>query len=231
MAIEQMFFLHVETALLALVALGMCMRRRVALCRPFFLYVLAVFVEHVLQMFWWQRFRVIGYYTFNNSTFAILKFLTAIEIWSRTFSTFPRGRARVGLVLAAALLATAVAVALTPPGLNQFRAFVGFVDPRLQAGSLFTFAILASAVAWYRVPMHPFHRAVLLGFAVYLSVHAAALSMLVWLNNSPWARHNAILLEGTTYVTTLAWWTWAAWRPVRVPTPMIARLHPWARSW
>ena len=231
MAIEQTFFLYVEAALLALVAIGMCMRRRVALCRLFFLYVLAVFVDHVLLMFWWLRFRSISYYTFNNSTYAILKFLTAIEIWSRTFSTFPRGRARVGLLLAAALLATAVAVALTPPGLNQFRAFVGFVDPRLQAGSLFTFAILASAVAWYRVPMHPFHRAVLLGFAVYLSAHTAALSMLGWLDNSPWARHKVTLLEGTTYVSTLVWWAWAAWRPLRVPTPMIAQLHPWARSW
>jgi hypothetical protein len=231
MAIEQIFFLHVETALLALIALGMCGRRRVVLCRPFFLYVLAVFVTHVLLIFWRKRFDVLSHYAFNQSTFAILKFLTAIEIWSRTFSSFPRGRARVGFLLAAVLLSTAVAVALTPPGLNQWRAFVGFVDPRLQAGSLFTFAILASAVAWYRVPVHPFHRAVLLGFAVYLSVHTASLSMLGWLDNSPWARHKGVLLEGTTYVTTLAWWTWAAWRPVRVPTPMIARLHPWARSW
>ena len=63
-------------------SLGTCLRR-VAL------YLLAVFVTHVLLIFWRERFYVRSIYAFNQSTFAILKFLTALEIWSRTFSTSP----------------------------------------------------------------------------------------------------------------------------------------------
>jgi hypothetical protein len=229
MAIEQIFFLHVETALLALVVLGMWVRGRVALCRAFFLYVLAVFVSHVVLMF--RAERPLSMWVINQSAFAILKFLTAVEIWSRTFSTLREAATAWGLLLAAIFVATAVAVALVPPGLSQWRAFVGFVEPRTQVGSLFAFVVLVSAVAWYRVPLHPFHRAILLGFAVYLSAHAVSMSTLVWLDNAQWARPGLILLEGTAYVTALAWWARAAWRPLLVPPPMIARLHPWARSW
>jgi hypothetical protein len=231
MAVTRVFFLHVETALLALLVLGMWVRHRAALCRAFFAYALAILVTQSLLVISRGRVSSSSLYTFNQTTFAVLKFLTALEIWSRTFSSLPRARARVGLLLAAALLASMVAIIALPPGLTQWHAFVFLVEPRLQAGSLATFVILVSAISWYRIPFHPFHRAIVLGFAVYLSVHAFSMSMVGWLDDSRWARQRALLLEGTTYIATLGWWTWAAWRPLRQPSPVASRLHPWARSW
>lgn len=222
---------QVETLLLAFVVVGLCARRRVAYCWSFFVYLLAVFTINRSMIHWPERFWVFSFYMTTEIVFVVLKILIAVEVWLRSFACFPRARVRVGLLLTAALAATAVAAWMTPSELGIREGFIGVLNPRLQAGSLVLYAIVVSAVWWYRVPLHPLYRAILGGFAIYLIVYASMLSFAVWDGFSSLARLGHLILGPAAYVAAITWWARASWQPHRAPGPVLARLQPWARSW
>lgn len=155
----------------------------------------------------------------------------AVEIWLRTFSAFPRARLRVGLVIASALVVTAVAVRRIPPGLHPYDELLGIVCPRQHAGSLALFTIVVAAARWYGVPLHPLHRAIAIGYAGYLTVFIAVLSIMGWQEGRSEVYRWCAPLGPAAYLLTEVWWVWSAWRPVQPPRPILARLQPWATSW
>lgn len=157
--------------------------------------------------------------------------LVGVEIWLKSFSTPPRARVRVGIILAAILLVTALAAHAIPAELHPYDALIGVLCPRQNAGALTLLAAIVVAAHWYSVPLHPFHRGVLIGFAAsgvaftlalsYLGSHMGSSSVYGWLAPIPAA----------IYTLTELWWVWAAWRPLRPPCPVASRLQPWATTW
>jgi hypothetical protein len=221
---------HLAAALLVSIAVGLLVRRRVTVCWSFFTYVIVTLAANRLQVHFPERFSVFTFYSAKETTLFVLKLLIAIEIWLRTFSAFPRARVRVGLLLAGALLVTATAVWGIPSDLDPYDALIATLFPRQQAGTLSLFAVVVSAAAWYRVPLHPFYRFILVGFAGYLTLNVCLTSFLGLQSGGEWIARLG-RLDQIAYVATAVVWASAAWRPMRSPTPIATRLQPWARSW
>jgi len=231
MPIEQLVAAYLETTLLALVATGLLIRGRIGLCWSFFAYLLLMLTIHWLLMLCTEQFWTLSFYIGKETALFVVKVAIAVEIWQRTFWSFPRARIRVGLLLVAALLATAAAGVTVPSRLDLYDVFIGIVNPRRQAGALALYVIVVSTASWYRVPLHPLHRAILVGFAGCLIVHTLVGSFIGWHHGSTWALRLSLVLLVTAYSATLLWWARAAWRQSQAPGAIVARLQPWARSW
>jgi len=232
----QVLSLYVETTLLLVLCAGLLRRGRAALCWSFLAYALAVVGGNQLQRVLHEKYSgadyyfFFSYYVFKETALFVLKALIALEIWQRTFSAFPRARVRVGLLLAFPLVLLAALVQIVPSERDQWDQFIGVVAPRLQVGALALYLGVVLAARWYLVPLHEFHRAVLLGFGAYLAVHALTLAFYGWSGGTSAAFLLAFPLEAIAYPATVAWWAWAAWRPLRAPSPILSRLQPWAHS-
>jgi hypothetical protein len=226
----QIVFNRIETTLLVVTAVGLLARGRARLCWSFFAYVVWVLVSHVLIGWWPERFWRLPVFIGNETVLFVLKAAIAIEIWRRTFTSLPRARNRVGVFLAAAVLG-AWLLELAPTGWedNAFVWFVGVVNPRRQAAVLALLAIVGIAASWYRVPLHPLHRVILLGFAMYLAANTLGSSLVAW--NAWYSRSLAVVVIGTSYIGALIWWVRTAWSRPGAPHPVVTKLQPWARSW
>jgi len=167
----------------------------------------------------------------KETGYTVLTVLIAVEIWVRTFWSFPRARVRVGFVLIVALLGTAVAVSMLPTDLHPYDLLMGVLIPRQNAGTLALCAALVSAAFFYRVPLHPFHRALLIGFAACLTVQTPLLSLVGLQSGSVSTVNWSGALNAAASVAAAGWWAWAACRPTRVPSPIVSRMQPWAGSW
>lgn len=178
-----------------------------------------------------ERFFNFSFYAMKETVYTTLTNAVAIEIWLRNFSRFPKPRIRVGLQLAGALLLTAVAVRHIPTNLHPYEAMMGILVPRLHSGTLLLFAIVVAAARWYGVPLHPLHRAILMGAGLSLLVEVCLLSLLGWAEGVEWLRRVLSLLNQLTAIAAETWLAWAAWRPLRPPTPVLSRLQPWAHTW
>lgn len=225
------FLSHLSLAVLGIVVVGLCVRRRVKMCLTFVAYAILTMTTGLLIALWPDRFWVFTFYSMKETGLVVLKVLVAVEIWQRTFASFERARLRVGLLLVVALLAMAWAVLAAPADRHPYEELLGIVIPRQQAGALALYAIVVAAAHWHRVPLHPLHRAILVGFGAYLTVYTLLLSVMGLQGASAWAVELCSTLDGATYTATGVWWAWTAWRPVRARSPIAARLQPWASSW
>jgi len=81
------------------------------------------------------------------------------------------------------------------------------------------------------VPMHQFHKAILLGFVPYLLVFTTLLSLL---KHYGWEILPIISsAEPAAYLLLVGWWTYAAWAPETAPdvSPAVLQtLQPWRRA-
>lgn len=222
---------HLGLVLLGISAAGLLVRRRVAFCRCYFVELLAMMTTTCLFLYLPERFFNFSFYAMKETVYATLCNGFAIEIWLRNFSRFPKARVRVGLLLCGALLLTAVAVGHIPGDLHPYDAMMGILVPRLHSGTLLLFAIVVAAAKWYGVPLHPLHRAILVGAGLALLVQVCVLSLLGWAGGVEWLRRGLSLLNQLTAIAAETWLAWAAWRPLRAPTPVLSRLQPWAHTW
>jgi hypothetical protein len=232
----QVLSLYVETALLLVLCAGLLRRRRAALCWSFLAYALAVVGGNQLQRvmhakYWGSDYHAFfSYYVLKETVLFVVKALVALEIWLRTFAVFPRARLRVGLLLVSALLVLVAVVQIVPSERDQWDLFIGVVVPRLQVGALALYLIVALAARSYFVPVHEFHRAVFVGFGAYLTLHTLTFAYHGWSGMTSESFRIGFTLEAIAYPATVTWWAWAAWRPLREPSPILSRLQPWAPS-
>ena len=216
---------------LAVVAAVLIARRRTAQCWAFFAHVLAAMIGPLLLVRWPERFWNHHFYSAKETVQFVLMALVAFEMWHRTFAALPRARIRVGFLLLFALVATAGTLLTIPLDRPGYETVVTIEVPRQHAGNLALFAVVALGVWWYRVPVHPFYRALLGGFGIGLTVDVVSASLLGWLRIPEPALIVVSYLNAGTYVLISLSWAWAAWRPERVPEPILSRLQPWAHSW
>ena len=228
--IDPITMAHVGAALAATALVGMFLRGRVAACWSFFAYLLVGVAANRLVVHFPERFFEFTFWSSKETVLHVLKILVAVEIWHRTFSSFPRARVRVGLALAGGLLAIAVAVRTLPTDLLLYDTLVGVLFPRQQAGVLMLFAVVVSAIGWHRVPLHPHHRAILVGFGACLPLSTFIASFIGFQSSELW-QLRLRPFEQLAFVAASDWWAWTAWRPRVAPSPIVSRLQPWAHSW
>ncbi len=227
MAPEHVFVANLCSVVMVLLVMGLVLTRRYRLSRFFFAYILAVLVADRLIVAWPETFYAAWFWTLKENVFAVFKMAIALELGLLTFSEFPRAR-RLFLSIVAAAAAAVAVLAIAPARLQPGDAAIGWVSAvvtREQAGLLYVLASVIAIAAYYRVPFHPFHRGVVLGFALYLVAFTGSVALLRAFGASFWPVYAA--LDPAAYASTVGVWTWYAWRALPAPS---ARLQPWAAA-
>jgi hypothetical protein len=88
-------------------------------------------------------------------------------------------------------------------------------QPRILLGITWLLTLLAVIALWYRLPVHVWHRALLLGFSTYLLVFTVLLQIL---RMHGWAPRPWVgLADGGAYLMLTCWWAFSAWRHEPLP--------------
>ena len=214
--------------LLASAALaGVTVRRRISVCWTFVLYLGVIAVTDLLMLLWPDRFWQLWFYTGKELVINVLRFALALELTYRTFRAFPSAHATARGVLFVVLLITLAIVFagtgdLEPrEGAPALGPVISRVQPRVLNGAIWIFAVVAGLILWYRLPVHPLHKTILIGYVPYLLVSTVSLNLL---ESQGWAiRAHVNHLNTLAFLAVLAYWAVAAWRraeaPVRAPDP------------
>ncbi len=212
-------------ALLAETLAGLVVRRRLHLCRSFAGLLAAVLlcnqlITHFPGTFWNSTF-----WTVKEGLYAGLCCATVLELALLIFAGLPRAR-RPLLAAIAAVIVTSAAIASTTDVAPE--SLVNKAIAAFNGAAAWVAAFLVAAVLYYRVPLHPFHRLVLFGLGLHLSLYSMLLAPAAesWEAMRAWV--NALGRLSDT--ATISLWLWAAWRPepARVLTPEVAAvLQPW----
>lgn len=206
--------LILQVALLA----GVILRRRYSACVAFLVYLVATIVPAFLFGFWPGRFYTWDNYILNEIVHNLVKFAIALELAYRTCRAFPGAFLTARRVVLFAFLALAVvALGIQTAGLQPSDVQLEW-NARVLNGTIWLFTALAAVILWYRIPVHAFHKAILVGFVPYLLVFSIGLRAL-----AEWGEGARLLQRVHTlgYLALLGYWNRAAW--ARTSEPVRAR--------
>jgi len=195
--------------LLAAAAFGSLVRRRFRAWWFFSLYLLMVLVLEGLMLVAPARFHTPEFWPAKETAYAGLRFAMACEVGVRTMRAFPGALATARRIVLLILAVTLAAVA-TAPESSHYTTFVGELQPRVLNGSIWMLTAIAGVILWYRLPVQPFHKAILLSYLPYVLVFTILLS---YLGRAGWQRGIAMqYVNQLAYVTLVAYWNYAIWR-------------------
>jgi len=200
------------TVALALALAGLAARRRLALCWSFVPYALAIIVCGNLATLWPARFYNAQFWLFKQTLYDVAKVAIALELAWRVLRAFPGAQRVARRWTTLLLLGTTALIVLGPP-----RVYLTMPQwqPRILLGIAWLFTLLAVVVLWYRLPVHVWHRALLLGFSAYLLVFTVLLQILRMHGWTP-ARWVG-LADGGAYLMLTCLWAFSAWRLESLP--------------
>jgi hypothetical protein len=197
------------TVLAFFAVVGIVARRRYRIWWFFSLYLVAVLVLGGLPQAWPERFHTPEFWQLSQTVYAGLRFAFAAEVGIRTMRAFPGAMATARRLVLLILLVTLVAVATPPVHTEGHTIFVGQVIPRVLNGSVWMLMAIAAVILWYRLPVHPFHKAVLLSYIPYVLVFTVVASYV----GAGWQREGVGQYAGQiAYVALMAYWNYAIWR-------------------
>ena len=207
---------------LAMLLLGIVRRGCSTRCVSFSLYVTAVLVPSVLMTFWPARFYRWDFYALQEATHAVLKFAIALELTARVFARFPGAIAaarKAHLVVVSLTLLTVLAL---PSWAPAYGIVLGEIQPRILNGTTWLLAAIAGLVLWYRIPIDPVHKGILLGLAPYLVVFTVgfnAIKSLGW--DHPLSHAHTV-----AYLLVLLYWNRMVWVTREPGGPGAPRMRP-----
>ncbi len=231
MTSSQLLIAHAVKILVLLTLAGILARHRARLCWSFTAYLSVILACNSLVSFWPDRFVTDSFWTVKQALYDLLKMAIAVELTYRAFRVFPGAQVTARHVLFAVLVLTSAALVGLPRDPSYSSGFLEW-EPRVLMGTIWLLNGLALLVVWYRVPLHRYHKAILLGFVPYLLVFVALLRML---RHYGWEILPLVQsAEPAAYMLLVAWWAYAAWEPETVTDispALLQRLQPWrARS-
>lgn len=226
MTSELILISHVTKALALFALVGIVCRRRSHLCWTFVVYLLTLLTCHTLFSFWPEDFYTRWFWILQQGICDALRMGIAVELSFRTFQAFPRASATARRMVFVLLVATSLALVGFP-----LRSIDNVVllewHPRVLTGTIWLMNGLALLITWYRVPVHGYHKAILMGMVPYLLIFVVAASLF---REHEWLGPVLQLVEPAAYVLSMAFWVWAAWRPETRPQAspaLVRRLQPW----
>jgi hypothetical protein len=217
----------IEGALFLTVA-GILTRGRFHYCRSFVYFLAAVFTGDLLTMSWPSVFYTKTAWITFQLFYAVLKMGIAAELAATVFAAFPGAKARARRTLFMILIVTASMMVGMPKTVDPVILFREWM-PRLMSGTIWLMTGIAILVVYYRVPLDPFHRAILTGSVVY---NLLSVSLYDLLHRYGW-HYLAYMdpLQAPSYLLLLFYWARASWRPDTVPEAvspaLVQALHPW----
>jgi hypothetical protein len=201
---------------LAATAIGLVWRGRWRLSKAFAAYVAVVVVCELLVMVWQDRFYAAWFWMAKQGAYDVLKLGIALELAWRSFRVFPGAQAAARQVMLAILTLTTLAVMAAPTdssGSDFFLIASGHLHPRVLNGTIWLMAATLALAQWYRLPVHPFHGALLTSFAAYLTVFGALLRLEGLYGWAAQPYLNAV--DPPAYLLLVCWWAYVVWRPER----------------
>jgi hypothetical protein len=212
------------TAMLAvaLALAGLMLRGHARLCRAFTAYLTFVLSYGILATAWQDEFYTMPFWLFEQFVLDVLKIAIALEIAYWTFLGFEGARDMAKGALFLLLVGTLVAVLALHHEDAEGVVLLG-IEPRMGTATVWLFTALAALIAWYRIPAHPVHMGIMIGFVPYLVVFTAVMRFMAAFGRG----ETLATLEPAAYVLACVWWANVAWRPAPVVDPVVARLQPW----
>jgi uncharacterized protein YggT (Ycf19 family) len=198
-----------------LVLMGLFVRHRAHLCWSFVAYLSWGLVCNSLMSFWPDQFYRQWFYLLMQGVADALKLAIAAELTYRTFRAFPGAAARVRVLLLPLFLVPALFVHKVPFGAS-FADLLRLYQPQVATAVIWIMTAITLLIAWYRVPVHAMHRAILIGFAAYLLIFTTLLNVLRHFGFDN-ARAFIGMADGYAYLLLLMGWAYAAWLPARRP--------------
>jgi hypothetical protein len=212
---SEIFFAHLLKLGMLAVLVGLVARRRAHLCWSFVAYLVWALVCNSLISFWPDQFFRQWFYVLMYGVADALKLAIAAELTYRTFRAFPGAAARVRVLLLPVFLVPALFVSKVPSGVSYVE-FLGQYQPQVQTAVIWIMTAITLLIAWYRVPVHAMHRAILIGFAAYLLIFTTLLNVLRHFGFDN-VRAFIGMADGYAYLLLLMGWAYAAWVPARRP--------------
>ncbi len=215
MSATQLLLFHAMKLGMIAVLAGLFARRRAHLCWSFVAYLITGLVCNSLMSFWPEQFFRLWFYSLTQELLTALKLAIAAELTYRTFRAFPGAVARVRVLLAPVFLLPVIFVSRVPAGAS-YQDLIQLYQPQLQTAVIWVIAAITLMIAWYRVPVHAMHRAILMGFAAYLLIFTTLFNVLRDVGFDR-VRNFISMADGYAYVLLLAGWAYAAWVPAHHP--------------
>jgi hypothetical protein len=198
-----------------LILVGLFVRHRAHVCWSFVGYLAWGLVCNTLISFWPDQFYRAWFYQLMQGVLDALKLAIAAELTYRTFRAFPGAAARVRVFLAPLFLVPALFVTKVPTA-TSYEDWVRVYQPQVQTGVIWIITAITLLIAWYRVPVHAMHRAILIGFAAYLLIFTTLLNILRDYGFET-VRQFINVADSYAYLLLLVGWAYAAWVPTRRP--------------
>jgi len=196
-----------STLLLLTTLVGLVVRRHWRVWYSYALYI-AILPVFTLLFLADQRLYSREVWMVQESLLNAVRFGMALELAGRTFRAFPGARSTLNVVL---MVVTAATLALALPSYDPDHDYVNFVvnlQPRLLSGSVWLFTAIASLILWYRLPVLPFRKAILLSYLPYLIFATAFLNLL---NQYGW-QERLQYLNQVVYLALVSFWAYTAWK-------------------
>jgi hypothetical protein len=213
---------------LLLAIVGVFTHGRVRYCWSFAGYLVAVFIGDVLTMAWPSVFFTRPAWAVRQLTYAGLKIGIAIQLATIVFTAFPGAKARALRVVFIILVVTA-SMMVGIPAAFTFKAVALEWLPRLTSGTIWLMTGVAILAVYYRIPLDPYHRAIITGFVPYHLITVTLYDLMHHYGLGFAPRFNE--LQPVAYLVLVAYWVKAAWRrdvmPDAVSPAVLEALHPW----
>lgn len=211
----EVFLHHAMKLAMIAILVGLYARHRAHLCWSFVAYLITALSFNSLMSFWPEQFFRLWFYSLMMDLLNALKLAIAAELTYRTFRAFPGAAARVRILLAPVFFVPVLFMSKVPAGAS-YQEIVQIYQPQLQTGVIWIITAITLLIAWYRVPVHAMHRAILIGFAAYLLIFTTLLNVLRDFGFEN-LRSFINVADNYAYILLLCWWAYAAWVPARRP--------------
>jgi hypothetical protein len=209
MIAAQLLGANLVKVLVVLTLVVIFVQRRQRLCWSFVGYLVAILIGNSLVTFWPDRFFDKQFWMLKQAVYDIAKLAVALDLADSAFRAFPGARATARFVLFCILAVTGAAI-IGVSASTPFTVMVGEWHPRILSGTIWLMTATAVLVVWYRLPVHSFQRAILMGFTSYLLVFTTVLNVL---RAHGWdLRPQLNLVDTFAYAGVMAWWAYATWR-------------------
>lgn len=223
---QQLILSWVAIALMGTLIAGVVLRKRYAVCISYATYLVAAIVPSFLFAAYPERFFRWDYYLLREIVHNLLKFAIALELGYRTLRAFPgalaTGRAAIFVVITVVGMTTLTAA---PPPRDPNDLDIEW-QARILNGTIWLFTAIAALILWYRLPVDPLHKAILVGFVPYLLVFSLWMRRLADLGFQQPQLLNRI--HPIAYTLLLVYWNYAVWR--RLPAQAAALVAPSLRE-
>lgn len=203
------FLAGLGTTLLAVTLAGLLVRGGWRTWYAFTAYLAIVSTFTTGTLLWPEVFFVWDAWTLEQNLVNAVRFAVALELAARTFRAFPGARYTLRLALLTVLTVTMVMVGSAAGGAVDYESFLEELQPRLLNGSVLVFTAIAALILWYRLPVAPLHKAVVLGYVPYLLFQLVYLHVFV---TRSWETKALGYVNQAAYLVLVSHWAWAAWR-------------------